>query len=1535
MSDIEEFIAAPSVQALDKCSRDQLLLLANHYNVVVTCDKRLKESIKAAVKEKLVETGVFSPGVQAPLVAPLAAPTVAVSAQAPGLTFEQQKELLLIQLEFDKQKHELETRKQIELEALRQGTEKAKLELEGRRLSEGLSERASASVRAFDIGNLRLVPQFNDRDPEAFFVLFERVARAREWSDADCALMLQCVLTGRAQEAFSSMSLADSSDYKNIKSAVLRAYELVPEAYRQRFRSWEKRAGQTYVEFARDLTTHFKRWLTALDVTGFDDLCDLVILEQFKNVLPGRLVTHINDREVTTAAEAAVAADEFVLLHKGSFRERTAVREDFAHRENFVAASGDQGRQWKSGPFKSEPKSHRFDKVKNCNYCHEPGHWKAECPVLHARSKPGRSGVKPAAAAAPVPAGVGEVVSAGVCESDVLAAYFPFIRDGFVSLAGSEAKVPVKILRDTGAYDSYMVESVLPLSEETDTGDRILSRGMGLTILPIPLHKVTLNCELVQGEVAVGVRPALPIEGVHFILGNGLAGSRVWADTKPVASICPGKVDTVPSPVVTLCPVEDVPGVGLSAVAEVSSSCAVTRAMRKAESEETPDLELPSLSDFPLYVSRSELMKEQQGDPSLKGILERVLSATEIDSAASGYVVKDGVLFRKWLSLDNDSVGDAVFQLVVPEKFRSLVLKVAHDESGHFGVRKTYLNILKHFFWPRVKRDVSAYIKTCHVCQLTGKPNQGIKPAPLQPIPAVSEPFAHLIIDCVGPLPSAKSGCKYLLTVMCQSTRYPAAYPLRSITTKNVVKALTQFISVFGIPKVVQSDQGSNFSAHMFAQVLKLLRVKHSQSSAYHAQSQGALERFHQTLKALLRAYCTELDKDWEEGLPWLMLAAREAVQESTGFSPNELVFGHKVRGPLAVLKDDWVEAEPPKNLVDFVNGFRHRLFVAGGMARERLHTAQGKMKKLYDRRSGRQEFSPGDRVLALMPIVGSPFQAKYSGPYTVTDKLSELNYLIATPGRRKSKQLVHVNLLKPYYGRVADVEQSGVRPALGVNSLSVMHDGDGVPEPDDSVLCGRLKNSESLSNLDRLLCHLPESKRSELVELVHKYPGLFGDVPSRTGWAEHDIDVGDARPIKQRFYRTSPEKVKYLDSEVSYMLDNNIAVPSSSSWASPCILVPKPDKTPRFCTDMRKVNSVTKSDSFPLPRMDDCIDRVGSAKFVSKFDLLKGYWQVPLSKRAQEIAAFITPTGLYSYTVMPFGLKNAPATFQRLMNRVVSGLEGCSVYLDDLVIYSDTWHSHLQRIRALFDRLAEAHLTINLAKCEFAMATVTYLGHVVGQGCVAPVQAKVLAVEKYPQPTTKKELQRFLGLVGYYRSFCKNFSTVVFPLTELLKAKAHFEWSPECQQAFENVKCLLCSSPVLAAPRFDRTFVLQVDASQVGAGAVLLQEDDQRVVRPVSYFSRKFNRHQVNYSVIEKEALSLILSLQHFEVYVTGGAPLVVYTDHNPLTFLQSLRCPNQRLVRWALFLQAYDLDIRHIRGTENIMADALSRAPLPATVS
>ncbi|XP_033986450.1 uncharacterized protein LOC117482461 [Trematomus bernacchii] len=314
---------------------------------------------------------------------------------------------------------------------------------------------------------------------------------------------------------------------------------------------------------ARDLSVHFKRWLTALDVTTFDDLCELMTLEQFKNILPDKIATYITEHRVTSAAEAAVAADEFVLLHKSRFGGRSGALTVFEGSRKAVDVGSFGMEPRKLGLVKSE--------VDNdiCHYCREKGHWKAECPALRAKSEGGRYFVGPVALAVPVKSCcVADVLTSHLCGSEVLASYAPFIRDGLVSLVGSNVRVPIKILRDTGAFDSYIVDSVLPLSYESDTGDTVLSWGMGLKVLPIPVHRMYIDCDLVKGEVAVGVRPALPIEGIHFILGNGLAGSRVWTDVPPAFLVTGG-------------PIESGSEESSTVLADVTSSCVTTRAMDK------------------------------------------------------------------------------------------------------------------------------------------------------------------------------------------------------------------------------------------------------------------------------------------------------------------------------------------------------------------------------------------------------------------------------------------------------------------------------------------------------------------------------------------------------------------------------------------------------------------------------------------------------------------------------------------------------------------------------------------------------------------------------------------------------------------------------------------------------------------------------------------------------------------------------------------------------------------------------------------
>jgi hypothetical protein len=403
--------------------------------------------------------------------------------------------------------------------------------------------------------------------------------------------------------------------------------------------------------------------------------------------------------------------------------------------------------------------------------------------------------------------------------------------------------------------------------------------------------------------------------------------------------------------------------------------------------------------------------------------------------------------------------------------------------------------------------------------------------------------------------------------------------------------------------------------------------------------------------------------------------------------------------------------------------------------------------------------------VLVLLPVQGSALTAKFSGPYVVERKLSETDYIIRTPDRRRKTRLCHVNMLKFFHSRDGDLVEPVQTPTVAVvgaviitsTSLSDGSDVD-LATPCEDHLCGRLANSEFMATLDQQLSYLPTSQRQDVIDLLHTHPNILGNVPSRTTVLEHDINVGDARPIKQHAYRSPITKREAMRKEVSYLVEHGLATASYSPWSSPCLLTVKSDGTFRFCTDFRKVNAVTVTDSFPLPRMDDLIDRVGPAKCITKLDLLKGYWQVPLTQRASEISAFVTPDAFMQYTVMPFGVKNAPATFQRLMQLVLGNLPNCSVYLDDVVVYTEDWGSHMSSLGMVCQRLADASLTLNLAKCEFGKATVTYLGKQVGQGQVRPLNAKVTAILSLPTPTTRRELRRFLGMVGYYRCFCQNF---------------------------------------------------------------------------------------------------------------------------------------------------------------------------------
>jgi hypothetical protein len=389
----------------------------------------------------------------------------------------------------------------------------------------------------------------------------------------------------------------------------------------------------------------------------------------------------------------------------------------------------------------------------------------------------------------------------------------------------------------------------------------------------------------------------------------------------------------------------------------------------------------------------------------------------------------------------------------------------------------------------------------------------------------------------------------------------------------------------------------------------------------------------------------------------------------------------------LKLLKDRWLLGEGHESgLLDYVAKFKERLVQTWELARENLKISQNKMKTWYDKRSKARTFKPGDKVLILLPIPGQPLRAKYFGPFDIEKKVNDLNYIVKTPSRRKSKQLCHINMIKPYYDR-SDVDRPNVESVAATGTEITNPDKDSHTHGyDQSTL--RLKNSDILSDLGCKLSHLPDNEQNELMSLIQEFSHLFPDVPTKTTQICHDVDVGDAFPIKQHPYRMNPLKQEFCRTELAYMLEHDIIEHSNSPWSSPCLLVPKPDGSFRFCTDFRKVNALTKTDSYPIPRIEDCIDKIGHAKYVSKFDLLKGYWQVPLTDKAKEISAFVTSDGFYQYKVMPFGMKNASATFQRMINHLLCDLDHCEAYIDDVIVHSNTFEEHLSHIRTLFVKL-------------------------------------------------------------------------------------------------------------------------------------------------------------------------------------------------------------------------------------------------------
>ena len=668
------------------------------------------------------------------------------------------------------------------------------------------------------------------------------------------------------------------------------------------------------------------------------------------------------------------------------------------------------------------------------------------------------------------------------------------------------------------------------------------------------------------------------------------------------------------------------------------------------------------------------------------------------------FAIKKGLLYQVVMK-----GGLPLEQLLVPRPFIASVLQMAHAHllGAHLGMEKTLELIKARFYWPGVKKEVENYCRSCPECQQVAPKPQHRNP--LIPLPIITVPFSRIAMDLVGPLPRTSRGHQYILVILDYATRYPEAIPLRTMATKGIARELILLFSRVGLPDEILTEQGTPFMSKIMKDLCTLMKVRQLRTSVYHPQTDGLVERFNQTLKKMLKKVMEADGRNWDQLLPFLLFSIREFPQASTGFSPFELLYGRRPRGLLDLAREAWEHQPSPHcTMVEHVEEMRERMKTVWPVVRAHMVEAQTAQARVYNRGAQPREFAPGDRVLVLVPTSECKFLAKWNGPYEVMEQMGPVNYRVRQPGRRHPTKVYHVNLLKKWVAWDA--------PFCLSSPLTT-----GKTEPVDVSMGDQLTPRQ----------------RQDLKELVDQFRDVFSPEPGFTDLVKHHIQTEPGKKVKLRPYRVPNARREAIEREVHNMLAADIIEPSKSEWCSPIVLVPKPDGTVRFCNDFRQLNLISKFDAYPMPRVDEMIERIGKARFIT-LDLTKGYWQVAVDPEDREKTAFATPEGLFQYKRLPFGLHGPPPpTYQRLMDQILRPhRKYAAAYLDDIVVHGEEWGTHLQRLDAVLHALQRAGLTANPKKCRLGLRDADYLGYTIGRGYVKPQVGKVEA--SGPAPVRK-----------------------------------------------------------------------------------------------------------------------------------------------------------------------------------------------------
>ena len=478
-------------------------------------------------------------------------------------------------------------------------------------------------------------------------------------------------------------------------------------------------------------------------------------------------------------------------------------------------------------------------------------------------------------------------------------------------------------------------------------------------------------------------------------------------------------------------------------------------------------------------------------------------------------------------------------------------------------------------------------------------------------------------------------------------------------------------------------------------------------------------------------------------------------------------------------------------------------------MATRNLVRARIRQERLYNRRAKERSLEIGDKVLLLLPKHTNKLQICWQGPFSVIEKMSPTNYKVKVGNKEK---LYHVNLLKRF------IERTPTDTPPSLTTIAVAGD---VVEPSHIVECP-ISSTETHRDVS-ISPDIASSEKQAVQALLASYSDVLTDRPGRTSLERFSMKLLDDGPIKVKNYPLPHAKADVVEKEVAELLKAGIIAPSTSPYNAPIVLVRNPCGAHRMRIDFRRLNVVAEFQAEPIPDAPTIFANLGNAKYFSKLDLSHGYYQIEVEPECRHMLAFSTPQGHYEFQTVPFGLNNSSSVFSRMMRKLLAPIQrpGLQNFIDDILMSTESWEEHLDILTALLERLRETGLTAHPSKCLIGFAKIKFLGHMIQENLIFPDEEKVLKLRQAPRPLTKSAVRSFLGMCGYYQKFIPNYNIVAAPLSDLTK-KAQPEkviWSDACETAFQNLKEVLTSPPVLRLPDLTRNFVLRTDARAAGLG--------------------------------------------------------------------------------------------------------------------